>query len=625
MMLLTRRNPVCPVLALLVTLAGPMACSSNSPGGTTSATGGTNAGAGGSQGSGGASVTTTGGTGSGGIVPGSGGTAGQAIGTGGGTTSTGGRTGGTPGTGGVGAGGLGTGGQSTGGTSGLTLAQACTAMCGAQAKVACPDTNCQTDCVAGAAKTPGSTSCATQYTAMAQCEAGLTATQWTCSSDENVPIPTAGQCTSTVCAWACCATDLIVPSDIWARCQTVCQPVGSGGASGSGGNVATGGSSGTAGASGSTGGAKGSGGVSGTGGAIGGAGGTNPSTGIPTGYPTPTTGNAAKCGTVAMSNGVCPGGGAGPVCIQCLFGGSTYYTAETPPAPADAIAAAGDYLVSVQLGSVGPTFVSAESSRGLLAQGAASTTYSFVVDVRAMEGQPNHAGGPVGYPGLDMFFSGPTGLQISAIGYALATTATKPVMVYIAGDSTVCDQTGNVYSGWGQMLPQYFKTPVGIANYANSGASSASFYGSFWGQIKSKWTAGDWVLIQFGHNDKTATDAEVQANLEKYVADAQAANVTPILVSPPSRVQFSGSTISDQSSLHAAAAKAAAAAKGCAYIDLTALTIAWYNSLGSSSAAMKFHVSGDATHTNPAGADKIASILAGDIKTQSLGLSKYLR
>jgi len=393
--------------------------------------------------------------------------------------------------------------------------------------------------------------------------------------------------------------------------------VGSGGAgaAGTGGVLGTGGGTGPSATGGSS-----SGGTSG-----GGTGGTAPPGSIPVGYPTPTSVDAAKCTTVGMSNGFCPGGGAGPVCIQCLFGGTTYYTSETPPPPADATAEAGDYLVTVQLGAVGPVFVSAESSRGLLASGTASATYAFVVDVRGMEGQPNHAGAPVGYPGLDVFFSGPTGLRISAIGYALATTATQPIMVYIAGDSTVCDQTGNVYGGWGQMLPQYFGAPIGIANHANSGASSASF-GTFWNQIKAKWKTGDWVLIQFGHNDKTATDAQVQANLEAMVSDAQAAKVTPILVSPPARVQFSGSTIGDQSSLHAASAKAAAAAKGCAYIDLTSLSIAWYNSLGSSSAALKFHADGtDATHTNLAGADKLASFVAGDIKTQDLGLAKYLR
>lgn len=397
-----------------------------------------------------------------------------------------------------------------------------------------------------------------------------------------------------------------------------CQVGGSGGTVGSGGNngIGTGTGGGSGGGLGTgTGGSKDSGGNAGS-----------PGVGIPAGYPSPTADNAAKCSTVAMSGGFCPGGGSGPTCIECLFGGSTYNKSETPPPPADATAEAGDYLVTVQLGAQAPVFVSAESSRGLLAQGTASTTYGFVVDVRGMEGQPNHAGGPVGYPGLDMFFSGPSGLKITGIGYALAMTATKPVMVYIAGDSTVCDQTGNAFGGWGQMLPQYFKPPVGVANYANSGASSSSFYGGYWGQIKAKWKAGDWALIQFGHNDKGVPDATVQANLEKYVADAQAANVTPVLISPPARVQFSGSMVSDQSSLHAAAAKAAAAAKGCAYIDLTALSTAWYNSLGSASASLKFHANGsDVTHTNLAGADKLASLIADAIKAQNIGLSAYLR
>jgi lysophospholipase L1-like esterase len=251
--------------------------------------------------------------------------------------------------------------------------------------------------------------------------------------------------------------------------------------------------------------------------------------------------------------------------------------------------------------------------------------YAFVVNARPMEGQPNHAGGPGGYPGLDLFFSG-TNPQVTAIGYALATPATKPVMAYIAGDSTVCDQTGNAFGGWGQLLPEFFNAPVGISNYANSGASSSSF-NTYWGEIKAKWTAGDWVFIQFGHNDKGVPDATVQANLEKFVTDAQAANVTAILVSPPARVQFgSGTTDGSQASLHAVSAAGAAKAKGVAYIDLTSLSTAWYNTLGSQAAALKFHANGtDATHTNLTGAQKLASLIVGEIKSQNIGLAQYLR
>ncbi len=456
--------------------------------------------------------------------------------------------------------------------------------------------------------------------------------------------------------------------------------VGSGGSVGSGGIAATGGTSGTAGYPGSggstalggsgggstaSGGTAGSGATTGKGGTTGGAGhagaggssgpasggstgtgaggsatggaGGGPGGNVPPGYPPPTAANVATCKTVPtqpvpMTGSLCPGGGDGPVCIECLFGGSTYTTANV--ATPQGISEAGNYLVTVELGggSAGDTFISAEANRGLLSSvtttAGQTDTYAFVVNVRANEGQPVESTASAGYPGLDLFFSG-AAPQITGIGYALASASTTPTMVYIASDSTVCDQTDQAYAGWGQMLPEFLGPPLGVANYADSGESSASFYGNaqMWGAIKARWKKGDWVMIQFGHNDKSSTDAQVQANLEKYVTDAQAAGVTAILVSPPARVgTWNGSTLGDQSGLHGAAAAAAAAAKGVAFIDLTTLSTAWYNQLGSKAAALTFHADGtDATHTNMAGATKLASLVAGAIKAQNLGLAPYLR
>ena len=219
-----------------------------------------------------------------------------------------------------------------------------------------------------------------------------------------------------------------------------------------------------------------------------------------------------------------------------------------------------------------------------------------------------------------MFFSGKN-REVSAIGYALAGTTTKPIMVYIASDSTTCDQTGGAYGGWGQMLPEYFAPPVGIANYANSGAASGDF--GFWTDISSRWAAGDWILIQFGHNDKTDTDATVEANLTPHVKAALAAGVNPIMVSPPARA--TAYPIGDQTSLHAAAAKAVATANGIPFIDLTALSTAWYDTLGSKAAELTFHANGtDQTHTNLPGAEKLAGLVVGDMKTQGIALAKYL-
>jgi lysophospholipase L1-like esterase len=407
----------------------------------------------------------------------------------------------------------------------------------------------------------------------------------------------------------------------------------SGGKTASGGTLAKGGASGSGGKTGSGGIGATSGSAGDTGGGAAGAGGAPLPGSIPTGYPPVSADNYAKCQKVAIGdNDACGGQPDGNICIECLFGGSDYNSSETSPT-ATATSEAGNYLVTVQLGGAdaGDTYVSAESTRGML-QSVTTTpgqslTYAFVVNVRDMEGQPNHAGGPGGYPGLDLFFSGKNP-QVSAIGYALAGTDTKPIMVYMASDSTECDQTGGAFGGWGQMLPEFFGPPIGIANYGNSGASSSSFYGASdkWGAIKAHWTKGDWAIIQFGHNDKTDTDAQVQANLTKYVNDAKTAGVNALLVSPPARA--TSIPIGDQSSLHAASAKAAAAAGGVPYVDLTALSTTWYNGLGMTKTQVlqAYHAGGtDQTHTNLAGAEKLAGLVANDIKTQNIGLAQYLR
>jgi lysophospholipase L1-like esterase len=409
---------------------------------------------------------------------------------------------------------------------------------------------------------------------------------------------------------------------------------GAGGAGAAGGRAgaAGGGSGGSAGAAGGH--AGGTGG--GTGGGAGGSGGAT-SGSVPAGYPTPTTANRAICMSVAQTtsaNGdlVCPGGGVGPACIECLFGGSTYTTTDV--ATSQGTSEAGNYAVTVQLGgsAAGQTEIHAEANRvllGMTSTGAGqSATYAFAVNVRAKEGQPTE-NVAAGYPGLDLFFSGPTaaGLQIPDIGYALVSTATKPVMLYVAGDSTVCDQTDTDYAGWAEMIPQYFAPPIDVANYADSGESSASFLGSGaeWGTVKNLMAAGDWVFIQFGHNDKTTTSADFQANITQMVKDAKAKGATPVLFSPPARATFSGGTISDQSSLHGADMQAVATAQNVAFVDLTTITTTWYNGLGSNGWQQYHALGSDMTHTNAAGASKIAGFVQAALKSQNIGIAQYLR
>jgi lysophospholipase L1-like esterase len=382
---------------------------------------------------------------------------------------------------------------------------------------------------------------------------------------------------------------------------------GRGGATGGGGG-ATAGASGTAGRGGA-GGASGSGGrggnagnggaagVGGRGGAAGGGAGTTGTGGAPVG-PNPDPATRAIC------TGTDP--------IACHFGGQP-----------------GNYDVTVVLGgaAAGNTIVQAETLRAMLGATvtAAGTTqrFTFTVNVRQPEGQPIQ-NVSAGTPGLDLYFHGNAGAppQLNGIGYA---TAANPFVIYIAGDSTVCDQTDPEYGGWGQQLPPYFNYPVSVANYADSGESSGSFLGSssLFGAINSRLKANDYVLIQFGHNDKDVSATTFHDNMTSYVTRVKAKGAFPVLITPVARATFSGNTVTTQhvNSTGAdlpAIIKQVATEQNVPVLDLTARTVQWLTQLGPKG-WQQYHALGtDATHTNPAGAAVEAGFVVDLIKAANI-------
>ena len=112
----------------------------------------------------------------------------------------------------------------------------------------------------------------------------------------------------------------------------------------------------------------------------------------------------------------------------------------------------------------------------------------------------------------------------------------------------MCDQTDPEYGGWGQQLPPYFNYPVSVANYADSGESSGSFLGSgsLFGAINTRLKANDYVLIQFGHNDKDVAATTFHDNMTSYVTRVKAKGAFPVLITPVARATFSGNTVTTQ-------------------------------------------------------------------------------
>ncbi|AZK49128.1 G-D-S-L family lipolytic protein [Paenibacillus lentus] len=218
----------------------------------------------------------------------------------------------------------------------------------------------------------------------------------------------------------------------------------------------------------------------------------------------------------------------------------------------------------------------------------------------------------------------------------------KPV-VYLASDSTV--QTYDSYwqpqAGWGQMIDRYFTDDVRIDNRAIGGRSSRSFV--FEGRLDEILQAirpGDYLLVQFGHNDATISRPERYTSpedfkiyLKSYVLGARQRGATPILVTPVGRRDFNETTGKFNVSFpeYVASMKEVANELDVRLVDLSALSVAYYDSIGPEATRSVFlHVDPgvyqafpngavDNTHFQEYGAIQIAKLVAGGI--EQLGLS----
>ena len=124
----------------------------------------------------------------------------------------------------------------------------------------------------------------------------------------------------------------------------------------------------------------------------------------------------------------------------------------------------------------------------------------------------------------------------------------KPLTIYMIGDSTMADKPleDNPERGWGQLFPQFFDESVTIDNHARNGRSTRTFLSeNRWQPILDKLKPGDYVFIQFGHNDQSkdkvdryTTPEDFKANLARFVNETRAKKGSPILYTPIMRRRF---------------------------------------------------------------------------------------
>ncbi|MER6558154.1 rhamnogalacturonan acetylesterase [Streptomyces sp. NPDC001027] len=290
----------------------------------------------------------------------------------------------------------------------------------------------------------------------------------------------------------------------------------------------------------------------------------------------------------------------------------------------------GAYDVTVVLGggAASATSVTAETRRAMLPETAVPAggrvVRSFTVDVRTPEGEPT---GPAGTAGLDLVLGG----SAPVLANIRVTPARHARQMFLVGDSTVCDQPAEPYTGWGQQLPQYLRQGVSVANYADSGESTVTYLGNpqLWATVRPLIRHGDLVLVQLAHNDKTTDEATYRANLEALVAGVRERGGRPVLVTPIVRRWFNADgTLNNGTALlvnglgvdHPAVIRSVAAAQDVPLIDLTAKTKAVVESLGveGSKTLYLYNEKRDNTHTSVHGATVYAGLVRDELLARHL-------
>jgi len=214
----------------------------------------------------------------------------------------------------------------------------------------------------------------------------------------------------------------------------------------------------------------------------------------------------------------------------------------------------------------------------------------------------------------------------------------RPVSLYLAGDSTLAQKlvTRRPETGWGEMLQQHFDIDrVRVQNHARNGRSTRTFIDEGrWQAIVDALRPGDYVLIQFGHNDASADrvdrytpPADYRRNLARFVAEARARQAHPVLLTPVMRRRFDeNGTFYDAHGEYPDLVRAVAAELAVPLIDMHRASERVLRDYGAErSKSLFLHLAPgknpnypdglrDDTHFSPAGAEVMAALAVRGIR-----------
>ena len=213
--------------------------------------------------------------------------------------------------------------------------------------------------------------------------------------------------------------------------------------------------------------------------------------------------------------------------------------------------------------------------------------------------------------------------------------------IHLMGDSTMAEKDlpkAGAERGWGMMFQNFLDDGVEVINYAQNGRSTKSFIDlGLWDKVYNAVKPGDYVFIQFGHNDSKADDparyapayGAYQDNLRLFIDGVREKGGTPVLLTPVARRWFKeGKLDRNCHTDYPAAMKAVAEEERVTLLDITTPTLDWIEGLGDEASKAFFMIStgkDDNTHTVASGARKVTEIVCERIKEQIPEIAGHLR
>ena len=223
----------------------------------------------------------------------------------------------------------------------------------------------------------------------------------------------------------------------------------------------------------------------------------------------------------------------------------------------------------------------------------------------------------------------------------------QKITVYLIGDSTMADKEVIAYpeTGWGMPFHYFFDSTVTVDNRAQNGRSTRTFIEEGrWQPVVNNLHEGDYVFIQFGHNDEVptkksyTTPADFTANLEKFVNESRSKKAIPVLITPVARRKFDANgKIEETHAEYTQLVKDVAKKLNVPLIDLDKESQELVQQFGAADSKYLYNYLDpgenphypdghkDDTHFSELGARKMAEIVLHDIVKLNLGLASHIR